>query len=322
MSQEGSDVSLIDLEPSLETFRRDVLSGLRNSPKRLPCKYFYDDLGCQLFDRICELEEYYPTRTELEIMNAAAGEMADRIGPDALVIEYGSGSSVKTRVLLDALHDPAAYMPVDIARDHLEATAQRMSVDYPALHVVPVCADFVAGFEVPDLLAACRMIYFPGSTIGNFTPAEARRLLERMGEQVGPGGGLLIGIDLHKPADVLEAAYNDSSGVTAAFNLNLLTRMNRELDAGFELEDFEHYALYNPVERRIEIYVRSLKRQSIEVAGETFFFDEGELVHTEFSYKHEVSDFANLAAAAGLRLDATWTDDREWFAVLLLERAA
>ncbi|HEY1379902.1 MAG TPA: L-histidine N(alpha)-methyltransferase [Gemmataceae bacterium] len=309
-----------DLSPAVARFRADVLRGLRRPHKRLPCKYFYDDLGSRLFDRICELPEYYPTRTELGILRADAPAMAARLGPDCLVIEYGSGSGIKTRLLLDAVGRPAGYLPVDIARDHLERSAAALAADYPGLTVLPVCADFTRPFALPPRVpaAARRVIYFPGSTIGNFGPGAARRLLAGMAEMAGAGGTVLIGVDLKKDPKVLEAAYDDAAGVTAAFNTNLLARINRELGGDFRLDRFAHHALYDPTFGRVEMHLVSRRRQTVRVAGESIEFEEGEGIRTECSYKFTVRGFQALAASAGLRPRQVWTDPRRWFSVQYL----
>jgi dimethylhistidine N-methyltransferase len=312
--------SVHDLSPAVARFRADVLSGLRNRQKRLPCKYFYDDVGSRLFDDICELPEYYPTRTELSILHADGGAMAGRLGPDCLVIEYGSGSGTKTRLLLDALDQPAGYLPMDIAREHLERSAATLAAEFPALAVLPVCADFTRTFALPPGLpvAARRAIYFPGSTIGNFSPPAARRLLAGMALLAGAGGAVLIGVDLKKDPRVLEAAYDDAAGVTAAFNRNLLVRINRELGGTFRPELFAHHALYNPTHGRIEMHLVSRRRQTVGVAGERIEFEDGEGIRTECSYKYTVRGFQALAAEAGLLARQVWTDPKRWFSVQYL----
>jgi dimethylhistidine N-methyltransferase len=304
--------------PLRSRFRQDVLAGLAGAVKSLPCKYFYDQRGSRLFDEICELDEYYLTRTELAIMRQFAPEMGQQIGPGVMLVEYGSGSSVKTRILLDHLPDPVAYVPVDISGKHLRSTAQTLAVDYRHLEVLPVCADFTEDFALP---ASSRepthaAVYFPGSTIGNFRPARALRLLRRIADLCGTGGGLLIGVDLQKDVDVMEAAYNDERGVTAQFNLNLLHRINRELGADFDVEQFEHLAYYNPREGRVEIYIVSRRDQFVTFANREFRFRAGERIHTENSHKYTVEGFAALAAEAGLTLRRCWTDPRRNFAVM------
>ena len=301
--------------PADDGFLRDVLDGLRRPRKRLPCKYFYDDAGSHLFDRICELDEYYPTRCELDLLHRHAGEMADAAGRRAVLIEYGSGSGLKTRLLLDRLREAAAYVPVDISGEHLERSAARLARRYPGLPVLPVVADFTRPFALPALprTAGRRVVFFSGSTIGNFRPAEAVRLLTQMARLCGPAGALLIAADLKKDHAVLDAAYNDRAGVTAAFNLNLLTRINRELGANFDPAAFRHHAFYNERRGRIEMHLVSREDQTVTVGGAVFTFARGESVRTEFSYKYSLADFAGLATRAGLRVERVWTDAKNWF---------
>ena len=313
-----SAAELIDVSPSLEIFLEDVLAGLRASPKRLPSKYLYDERGSQLFERICELEEYYPTRVELGIMRRSAREMADAIGSRARLVEYGSGASVKTRLLLDALHEPAAYVPVDISGDHLQQVADRLAAAHPEIEVLPVCADFTRPFDVPVPGGAFSRtaVYFPGSTIGNFSHAQAESLLAQIARQCQAGGGLLIGIDLQKDVSTIEAAYNDREGVTAEFNLNLLARINRELDADFDLDGFTHLAPYDQQANRIEMHLVSQRDQTVRVADEPIQFRRGESICTEHSHKYTIEGFAEMAARAGLALEKVWTDASRYFAVL------
>jgi len=301
-----------------ESFRADVLSGLSRSRKWLPAMYFYDTAGSQLFDAITELPEYYPTRTELCILRDWAGEMAHQCGPQCLLIELGAGSLSKVRLLLDQLDRPAGYVPIDVSGDHLRTAAAALADDYPALDIAPVVADFTQPFALPGVLAARRVAYFPGSTIGNFDPPEADALLRRVARLVGQGGGLLLGIDLRKEISVLERAYNDIAGVTAAFNRNLLVRINREFGADFDPAAFRHIAFYNKECSRIEMHLVSVAEQRVQVGEAVFEFRAGESIHTENSYKYDVAEFAGKAARCGLRLDATWTDARNYFAVLYL----
>ena len=314
-----SSVSVYDCAPTIGHFREDVLEGLGSQPKSLPCKYFYDERGCSLFEQICELDEYYLTRTELEIMESFAGEMADAIGPECMLIEYGSGSSRKTRLLLDRLQRPTAYVPVDIAHAHLREAATQLARQYSELEVLPVCADFTTSFEPPRAATRVRrrVVYFPGSTIGNFEESQAIDLLRGIVRLVGPGGGLLIGFDLKKDTEVLEAAYNDELGITAEFNLNLLDRINRELKADFNLDRFEHRAVYDPNAGRIEIGLVSRKEQTVCVDGEQFDFAGDEAIHTEHSHKYRLEEFQQLAATAGCRQIRAWTDERKYFGVVL-----
>ena len=296
----------------------DVLDGLSATPKTLPSKYFYDEEGSALFERITKLEAYYPTRTERGIMEAHIREMAEAVGSDSVLIEYGSGSSEKTRLLLDALPNLTAYIPIDISAQHLEATTERLRMAYPALTISPVATDYTKPFVIPDdpVRRRKRVVYFPGSTIGNFAPEEARQFLRQISTVIGMGGGLLLGIDRKKDRDVLELAYDDPKGVTAAFNVNLLKRLNRELGADFDLGAFSHKAFYNVEKSRVEMHLVSMREQTVHIDGETFAFHAGESIHTENSYKFDVSDVVELAAFAGLELAREWTDANEWFSVL------
>jgi dimethylhistidine N-methyltransferase len=301
-------------------FREAVLAGLESSPRAIPAKFLYDVRGSALFDAICELPEYYLTRTETEILRRSVAEIAAMAGPGCALVEYGSGSSVKSRLLIEAMHDLAAYMPIDISRQHLDATATRLRRDYPRLKVEPVCADYMTLARLPaDVSAARRRIgFFPGSTIGNLLPDEATAFLRRARGLLGDSGALVLGVDLKKDPRRLHDAYNDSAGVTAQFTLNLLRRMNRELDANFDLSAFAHEAFYNPVEGRIEIYFRSLRPQTVSVAGRSFAFAEGERVHTEYSYKFDDAGIAMLARSADFGITRIWTDPVRLFAVVYL----
>jgi len=310
------------VQDELACLRREALLGLRQPHKRLPCKFFYDETGSRLFDRICELPEYYLTRTELSIMRRHAPAMARLIGPDCQVIEYGSGSSVKSRLLLDALASPVSYVPVDISGKHLAAAAARLAASYPQVEVLPVCADYTEPFDVPESArpARRRVAYFPGSTIGNFEPRDAVNFLRHIAQTVGADGGLLIGVDLKKDPARIHAAYNDAAGVTAQFNLNLLARMNRDLGCDFDLSRFHHYALYNPVAGRIEMHIISAADQFARLDGVEIAFADGESIHTENSYKYTPPQFEHLAAAADFAPAARWTDDRNWFSVAYFVR--
>lgn len=301
-------------------FRLDVLKGLSKPKKTLPCKYFYDETGSQLFDQICELDEYYLTRTELEIMEDHAEDMANGFGPNCVLVEYGSGSSLKTRLLLDQLDDESVYVPVDISREHLRQTAARLNEKYRHLTIRPVCADFTEPFDLPRLPERTErtIAYFPGSTIGNFAPEEATKLLAQMRHLVGRSGGVLIGVDLPKAPEILEAAYDDAEGVTARFNLNLLERINRELDADVPIHRFEHLASFNERESRVEIYLVSTEDQTISIAGREFPFAEGETIHTENSYKYSLATFEALAGKAGFRVQRIWCDREKLFSVQFL----
>jgi dimethylhistidine N-methyltransferase len=309
-----------DFKPGLDSFLAEVLIGLRKPQKELPSKYFYDERGSQLFERICELKEYYITRTEAAIMQAHIKEMVELIGSHVLVIEYGCGNCEKVRFLMDHLHDPVAFIPIDISQDQLLQVTKELDSVYPQLQVLPICADYTSSFElpVPKQESKRTVVYFPGSTIGNFDPIPAKHFLEHIASLCGSGGALLIGVDLKKDPAVLHSAYNDSEGLTAAFNLNLLERINRELDSDFQLDGFEHYAFYNPRESRVEIHLVSKKSQVVHIDGETISFARGESIWTENSYKYNLDDFEQMAAAAGFRVERVWADERHWFSVQYL----
>ncbi|QDV69879.1 Histidine-specific methyltransferase EgtD [Rosistilla carotiformis] len=298
-------------------FQQDVLAGLAKTPKHLPCKYFYDERGSKLFDEICELDSYYPTRTETQIMIDNADAIGRRIGAGAVLVEYGSGSSTKTRKLLDHLPDPTAYIPVDISEGHLLMTADRLRLDYPDLDIHPIVADFTQGFDLPEVYRDAPLtVYFPGSTIGNLESSDAVDLLGRIAGQCNAQGGLLIGVDLDKDEQVLLDAYDDNQGVTAEFNRNLLHRINRELNANFAVERFKHVAIYNRGESRMELYLESCVEQVVVVGDSQFAFRQGERILTEYSHKYNVTRFAELALQAGLGVDEVWTDANGYFAVM------
>jgi len=301
------------------SFREDVLDGLSLPQKALPPKYFYDAEGSRLFEAICELAEYYPTRTEVGLLQAAAPEIAALIPCGAALVEFGSGASTKTRLLLDAAPQLAVYAPIDISPAALSEAAAAIRADYPNLAVAPVAEDFTRALDLPAEAHDRPVVgFFPGSTIGNFTPQEARAFLDGARRLLGEGAAFLVGIDLVKPEAELVAAYDDSLGVTADFNKNLLTRMNRELGGDFELGSFRHLALWNTAESRIEMHLESLREQAVTVAGRTFRFAAGETLHTENSYKFTVEGFASLAAQAGWRLEREWVNAHPAFAVVLL----
>lgn len=312
-----------DLKPGRDRFLIDVLAGLRKRQKELPCKYLYDSQGSRLYEHICQLEEYYLPAVEASIMSAHIGEMARLIGQQVRLIEYGCGNCEKVRFLLDHLDDPVAYIPIDISREQLRRVARELSDSYPELEILPVCADYVSGFALPVAKRQGRraVIYFPGSTIGNFAPAAARRFLESLAKVCGPGGGLLVGVDLEKDPAVLHRAYNDSQGVTAAFNLNLLERINRELGADFQSEQFEHYAFYNRPAGRVEMHLISRRDQTVRLDKATITFAKGETIWTESSYKYSLEGFQDMAAAAGWRVARVWTDDKQWCSIQYLVNA-
>jgi dimethylhistidine N-methyltransferase len=303
-----------------QQFFRDVIHGLRRSQKEIPCKYFYDELGSSLFDEICELDEYYLTRTELAILKAHAASMADVLGEDCELIEFGTGSGLKTRLLLEQLRSPRAYLPVDIAKEHLERSASELSERFPKLRVLPVNADFTEPLLLPDTgdPRARRVVYFPGSTIGNFSPRTATNLMCTIAWLVGEGGGMLVGYDLDKDESIVWPAYNDGQGKSAAFNLNLLERINRELGADFDVAAFSHRADYVRSKERMEMYLVSREPQVVTIGGMQFIFDQGETIHTEYSYKYSLDHFNRLTARAGFTVAGQWMDPKRYFVVQYL----
>lgn len=314
------DLELVDLEPKTQAFRRDVIEGLGRPEKRLPTQYLYDERGSELFERICELDEYYPTRTELSIFEAHIDDMADAIGPEAMVIEYGSGAGLKPRILLRALRRPVAYVPVEISRAHLLRSAEALDAEFPSVEVLPVCADFTQPFEIPRPARSARrsVVFFPGSTIGNFSPDDAERLLHQMADEVGPGGAVLLGVDLRKDHQTLESAYDDAEGVTAAFNLNLLRRINVELGADFDVSAFRHRATYDEARSRVVMQLVSRKSQVVTIGPQRFAFAAGEAITTEYSHKYTLESFATMAERAGLHVAQVWTDPARLFSVQYL----
>ena len=311
-------VRFYDQHPALASLREAVLEGLAARPKTIPPKFFYDERGSRLFDAITELPEYYPTRTEIGLLERHAGEIAALTGPRCLLVELGSGSSRKVRILLEGL-EPRAYVPLDISREHLRHSATTLAAEHPGLQVHAVCTDYSTLRQLPFNAAGCpKLLFFPGSSIGNMDPDEARAFLRRMGGLAGPDGSLLIGVDLKKDPALLHAAYNDGQGVTAAFNRNLLVRINRELDAGFDLDAFRHRAFYNDEAGRVEMHLVSSTAQQVAVDGAQFAFAEGETIHTENSYKYAVDEFRSLAREAGLSPVHHWVDNRNLFSLHFL----
>lgn len=312
-----ASVSFHDYEPEQADFRSDVVSGLTQQPKTIPPKYFYDQRGSELFDEICKQPEYYPTRTEIGILQHNAREIAELIGPDCLLIELGSGASEKVRLLFDAL-SPESYLGVDISRDFLLSSTRRLAQDYPWLDVHAVCADFTRQLQVPEqCFSDHRVAFFPGSSIGNFEPREAVAFLARVADMVGQGGKLLIGVDLKKPTHLLDSAYNDAAGITADFNLNLIRRMQTELGAELSPGDFSHCAFYNAELGRIEMHLVSHRDQTIELHDHSIELQQHETIHTESSYKYSREEFAELVAEAGFVVDKVWTDADSLFSVQL-----
>lgn len=313
-------VRVLDLHPELGDLRQEAADGLRRSQKALPCKYFYDALGARLFEAITELPEYYPTRTELGIMSRSVHEMAEAIGSHATLVEFGSGVGLKTQKLLDALIDPSGCVLIDISRAALEASAYQLADRYEDMEVIAVCADYTQALRLPrpHRPSARTVAFFPGSTIGNFTNDEAVSFLGRVRELVGQGGGLLVGIDRKKDPEVIEDAYNDSLGVTAAFNLNILRRLN-EIGANFDLSNFRHHAPYVASEGRIEMRLVSEVDQSVRVGKTQVSLSAGEHIVTEHSHKYDLQQFEQMARSAGFRLTRQWSDERDWFSVCFLE---
>jgi dimethylhistidine N-methyltransferase len=307
-----------------DRFRADVLAGLAAEPKQLAPKWFYDRTGSLLFDAICDLPEYYLTRAELSIVERHAPAIVASWGSSVRVVEPGAGSGTKTRLLLRALGPSRCveYVPVDISREHLADAAARIRGEIPWLRVVPITADFTCSLSVPAAEGRARaVVYFPGSTIGNFDPPDARRILTRFARAAGEGGVVVVGVDLKKDPAALHAAYNDAQGVTAAFNKNLLVRMNRELGADFDLDGFAHHAFYEPVRGRVEMHLVSRRRQRVTIAGRRFAFAEGEPIRTECSYKYDLPQAERLGRASGLSLADAWLDDARRFAVLAFRTA-
>ncbi|HEY5337490.1 MAG TPA: L-histidine N(alpha)-methyltransferase [Rhizomicrobium sp.] len=298
-------------------FRADVLRGLSESPKTLPCRWLYDNNGSELFEAITRLPEYYPTRTETSILRAHAQQIAEFAGADVSLLEYGAGAGIKTEILIAALRDPRFYVPIDIAGDFLALTATRMRKRFAALQILPIVSDFMIDFEIPAILRRGRRVaFFPGSTIGNLSTTEAIAFLARMRRHVGASGAAIVGVDLKKDLQTLLTAYDDSQGVTAQFNLNLLARINRELDGDFVLDRFAHSARWNKRDSAVEMHLVSLEAQTATVANRRFTFVEGETIHTESSRKYDLPMFTTLAGESGWAVSQVWTDARAQFAVL------
>jgi dimethylhistidine N-methyltransferase len=314
-------------EGRLTGFCADVVRGLSDPRRILPPKYLYDETGARLFERITELEAYYPTRTELGIFERHAEEMAQCLGPECRVVEFGSGSGIKIRILLEDLERPTAYIPVDISRAQLLEFARSVREEFPGLDVHPVAADYTAEFKLPVPAEASRRtaVFFPGSTIGNFEPAEAEAFLRRTATLCGPGGACLIGVDLAKDPEVIERAYNDPEGVTAEFNLNLLRRIDRECGADFDLSFWRHEAPYVEEKSRIEMRLVSTRSQTVTIPADPspphqIHFEEGEYITTEYSYKYGIEDFTALATRSGWQAERLWTDEKKWFGEWVLTR--
>lgn len=309
-----------DFQPKSESFSDLVLEGLRNPYKELSAKLLYDQRGSELFEAITTLPEYYLTRTEIGILETYRDEMIALMGDNSVLLEYGSGNSVKVRFLLDRMKRIAAYMPIDISKTALKQSVHTLSFDYPSLNIIAVCADYTRPFELPEgHLTGNRIVFFSGSTIGNFEPIMAKSFMQQTRQIIGPNGGLLIGVDLKKDPAILHAAYNDRQEVTASFNLNVLRRINRELHANFNLSQFSHLAFYNQDRGRIEMHLKSMCDQTITVSGERIQFLKGETIHTENSYKYSIEEFQTLAKNAGLHASKVWMDSKQLYSMYYFE---
>ncbi len=307
------------LSPSLTA---TVMRGLTDSVKTLPAVLFYDSAGAMLFEQICDQPEYYPTRTEIDILSRYASDLARQAGDHVALIEYGSGAGVKVRYLLDKLRDPVAYIPVDVSREQLASVARERGGQYPGLRIAPVCADYTLPFELPVLPnEARRVAFFPGSTIGNFHPTEAAAFLHRIRHTVGAKGGLILGVDRRKDPRVLHEAYNDRAGVTAAFNLNMLAHLNHAMSANFDLTTFRHVAFFNNEASRIEMHLESLVEQEVLVNDTRVYFEAGETVHTECSYKYDEQTLHALVESSGFAIDSLYSDVNDWFYLAWLRPA-
>ena len=313
------NIQFHDLHSSSNEFLSDVLTGLGHRPASIPPKYFYDAKGSKLFDAITELPEYYPTRTEIELLSSNAAQIAQHVGTGSLLVEPGGGSCAKVHILLEGLK-PRAYVPMDISKDHLKLAAEELAIAFPWLEIHAACTDFTKEMQLPPgAPKGTHVAFFPGSSIGNFDPNGAVVFLQAIAELVGQGGYLLIGVDLKKECSILEAAYDDSAGITAQFNLNLLSHINSELNADFDLSKWRHKALYNETVGRIEMYLVSQQQQTVYIDGNSFSFAKGETIHTENSYKYTIDEFITLAAKAGFQSDALWVDENDLFSVHLFK---
>jgi dimethylhistidine N-methyltransferase len=301
-----------------DEFVEALHNGMASKPKSIPSRFFYDEAGSELFEEITRLDEYYPTRTEMDILKTQSAQIASELGSNCLLVEFGSGSSLKTELILDKLDAPAGYVPIDISPTALDEATSRLKHRYPKLKVVSVVADFSQPIALPGALSQFRRAgFFPGSTIGNLHPADAIALLSNFRDTLGPNSILLVGIDLQKNIQVLRAAYNDARGVTAAFNLNLLHRANKEADANFDVTAFRHEAIYDEQQGRIEMHLVSKRAQSVTIGGVRYSFEEGEIIHTENSYKYTLDSYRSLAAQSGWRTTCIMTDAKHYFAVFL-----
>ncbi|MDZ7683422.1 MAG: L-histidine N(alpha)-methyltransferase [Fodinibius sp.] len=304
-----------------QTMLDEVLDGLGKSQKQLPAKFFYDERGSELFEQITYLEEYYPTRTERDILQDNISDIVRLVGPQAMLVELGSGSSSKTRMLLEKLNQLAAYIPVDISEGYLLKVVNQLRMEYPKISIIPVFADYTTAFEIPELGDSYRqqLVFFPGSTIGNFKPGVARSFLQTLADITDEDSDMLIGVDLKKDPEILENAYNDEQGITAKFNKNMLKRLNRELDANFDIDAFAHNAFYNQEQGRIEMHLVSRQQQTVTIAGQQVDFDEGESIHTENSYKYSLDEFEELVSDC-YEVEQVWTDEQQHFSLQYLTK--
>lgn len=314
-------IKFYDAHPGTHDLKREVISGLTHTPKTIPPKFFYDRRGSELFDAICELPEYYQTRTEMDILRNCTAELVNHIGPDCLLVELGSGASKKVRLLLEQLR-PSSYLGIDISKEFLLSSTQTLASDYPWLDVRAACVDFSRTLDIPHCKTfEHKVAFFPGSSIGNFDPEDAIDLLQRIAQMMNMNGYLLIGVDLKKDILTLNSAYNDAAGVTAEFNMNLLARIRDELDSNIDPGAFSHHAFYNPDQGRIEMHLVSTQHQQIRIDDHVFELSAGESIHTENSYKFTIEEFAELASAAGFIQQQVWTDEADLFSVQLLRTA-
>ena len=315
----SAKIEFHDLHPVTDDFLEIVINGLKQQPPTIPPKFFYDEKGSQLFDAITELPEYYQTRTEMAILKANAKTIAQEVGTGSLLVEPGGGSCAKVHILLDGLK-PIAYVPMDISKAHLQSSATELATQYPSLEIHAACTDFTRHMSVPHTAPnGNRVGFFPGSSIGNFTPEDAITFMHDFAEVLGDNGYLLIGIDLKKDKQILQAAYDDAAGVTAAFNINLLTRINNELGGNFDIKQWQHKALYDEQKGRIEMHLISKTNQQVSIKGETFSFAKGQNIHTENSYKYTVKEFQELAQKANFKVCDVWTDNKNLFSVHLFK---
>ncbi|QWT21025.1 L-histidine N(alpha)-methyltransferase [Bacillus sp. NP157] len=323
MSAQPKDIRLDDRHPDVEDTLDTVRRGLAAKPKKLPSRLFYDERGSALFEAICDQPEYYLTRTEIGIMRDHAGDIADALGPDVRLVEYGSGSGIKTRMLLEHLQTPVAYVPVEISRTALMESVAELATRFPDVPMQPVCADFTQPLRLPVSSRSPRRtaIYFPGSTIGNFETKDAIKILRQMRTEMSDGGAIIVGVDLKKDPAQIEAAYNDAAGVTRDFTLNMLVRLNREVGTDFDVDAFRHRARYNALAGRIETTLVSTKRQEVHVGNDVYGFREDEAMQVEYSCKYSLDDFAQMAAKAGLSVEKVWMDADERFSVQYLVRS-